>query len=273
MASVAAAMVEHGAERVCCVLSTTSCFAPRACDNIEALARLCAQHQVPHLVNHAYGLQCATSTKLVARASRVGRVDAFVSSTDKNFLVPVGGAVIAGRLGPLASSLYAGRASSAPVVDVFLTALSLGLDGWRALLSAREALFDRVREALAAGPIAGMRLLHAPGNRISLALAFEESHDEADPKMVGSMLFSRGITGHRVCVHSDAVTTSGGHPFVNWGQHCPHYKPARAYLTLAVALGVTGEDVDKAVATIVKVLAERAKKAAKKKAAEENASH
>ena len=30
------------------------------------------------------------------QASRVGRVDAFVQSTDKNYMVPVGGAVIAG---------------------------------------------------------------------------------------------------------------------------------------------------------------------------------
>ena len=31
---------------------------------------------------------------LVETACRVGRVDAFVQSTDKNFLVPVGGAVV-----------------------------------------------------------------------------------------------------------------------------------------------------------------------------------
>jgi len=30
------------------------------------------------------------------QAQRVGRLDAFVQSTDKNFLVPVGGAVVAG---------------------------------------------------------------------------------------------------------------------------------------------------------------------------------
>lgn len=29
-------------------------------------------------------------------ATRKGRVDAFVQSTDKNFLVPVGGAIVAG---------------------------------------------------------------------------------------------------------------------------------------------------------------------------------
>ena len=32
----------------------------------------------------------------ILQASRVGRVDAFVQSTDKNYMVPVGGAVIAG---------------------------------------------------------------------------------------------------------------------------------------------------------------------------------
>lgn len=33
---------------------------------------------------------------LIQEAAKKGRVDAFVQSTDKNFLVPVGGAVIAG---------------------------------------------------------------------------------------------------------------------------------------------------------------------------------
>ena len=30
------------------------------------------------------------------KAARVGRVDAFIQSTDKNFMVPVGGAIVAG---------------------------------------------------------------------------------------------------------------------------------------------------------------------------------
>lgn len=36
------------------------------------------------------------SWALLRQGARVGRVDAFVQSLDKNFLVPVGGAVIAG---------------------------------------------------------------------------------------------------------------------------------------------------------------------------------
>ncbi len=144
MDAVRRAVAERGAQSVCCVLTTTSCFAPRAADDVEAVARLCKEADVPHLINHAYGLQCARSTKLIARAGRVGRVDAFVSSTDKNFMVPVGGAVIGGRLGALAGAEYAGRASSGPVLDLFVTALSMGVAGWTALLARREALFDEV---------------------------------------------------------------------------------------------------------------------------------
>lgn len=36
------------------------------------------------------------SWDLLHQGARVGRIDAFVQSLDKNFLVPVGGAVIAG---------------------------------------------------------------------------------------------------------------------------------------------------------------------------------
>lgn len=32
----------------------------------------------------------------LVKAARVGRVDAFIQSTDKNFMVPVGGATVAG---------------------------------------------------------------------------------------------------------------------------------------------------------------------------------
>ena len=48
------------------------------------------------MVNNAYGLQCSPTMKRLSRAMRVGKVDVVVQSTDKNFLVPVGGAVVAG---------------------------------------------------------------------------------------------------------------------------------------------------------------------------------
>jgi len=83
-------------ETVACIFTTTSCFAPRACDDIEAVAMLCKQHQVAHIINNAYGVQSSKCMHLIEQASRKGRVDAFVQSTDKNFMVPVGGTIVAG---------------------------------------------------------------------------------------------------------------------------------------------------------------------------------
>jgi O-phospho-L-seryl-tRNASec:L-selenocysteinyl-tRNA synthase len=76
--------------KVLAVITTASCFAPRAPDKVDQVAKLCRDADVYHIINNAYGLQCATTSKLINRASVVGRVDAIVCSTDKNFLVPVG---------------------------------------------------------------------------------------------------------------------------------------------------------------------------------------
>jgi hypothetical protein len=85
-----AALEKHGSNVFCCV-TTASCFAPRVPDNFEVVARLCSKYDVGHVVNNAYGLQCAATMKLLSRAMRVGRVDAIVQSTDKNFMVNNGG--------------------------------------------------------------------------------------------------------------------------------------------------------------------------------------
>lgn len=60
------------------------------------VAVLCSRYNIPHIINNAYGLQSTRCMHLIQEAARKGRVDAFVQSTDKNFLVPVGGAIIAG---------------------------------------------------------------------------------------------------------------------------------------------------------------------------------
>ena len=49
---------------------------------------------IGHIINNAYGVQSATLCRLITSAWRRGRVDAVVQSTDKNFMVPVGGAVV-----------------------------------------------------------------------------------------------------------------------------------------------------------------------------------
>lgn len=84
-----AALQEYG-DKVLAIITTTSCFAPRVPDAVDEVAKLCQKWNVCHVINNAYGLQCAKTCKLINRACVVGRVDGVVCSTDKNFLVPVG---------------------------------------------------------------------------------------------------------------------------------------------------------------------------------------
>ena len=57
-------------EEIACVFTTTSCFAPRACDNIEAVAGLCKKFNVPHVINNAYGIQSSKCMHLIQQASK-----------------------------------------------------------------------------------------------------------------------------------------------------------------------------------------------------------
>ena len=65
-----------GSEKILCVLSTTSCFAPRARDDVESIARICKETGVGHVINNAYGLIDSKCCHAVNQACRVGRVDA-----------------------------------------------------------------------------------------------------------------------------------------------------------------------------------------------------
>lgn len=59
-----------GAENVLCVFSTTSCFAPRAPDQVVEIAKVCKRFDVFHVVNNAYGLQCGKITNELNQAHR-----------------------------------------------------------------------------------------------------------------------------------------------------------------------------------------------------------
>jgi O-phospho-L-seryl-tRNASec:L-selenocysteinyl-tRNA synthase len=164
-------------DQVLCVLCTTSCFAPRQPDLLDKVAVLCKEFDVGHVVNNAYGLQCASICKLINRAARVGTVTAVVQSTDKNFLVPVGGAVVfspSAAFVDLVSASYPGRASAAPILDLFITLLSMGEEGYRALLRERERLCGVVQAGLLEITAKhSLSLLPAPRNSISTALSLQ----------------------------------------------------------------------------------------------------
>jgi O-phospho-L-seryl-tRNASec:L-selenocysteinyl-tRNA synthase len=109
---------------------------------------------------------------LIEEANRAGRVDAFVQSTDKNFLVPVGGAIIAGSNADfikLISQTYPGRASSTPTIDVFITLLSLGSNGYKKLCAEQKENFQFLfNELQKVAENHDEHVLITPNNKISI---------------------------------------------------------------------------------------------------------
>jgi len=246
--------------RVLAVITTSSCFAPRVPDQVDKVAKLCAEcDDVAHIINNAYGLQCKKTSKLINRASVIGRVDAVVCSTDKNFLVPVGGAIVMSpnlEIIQNVGKVYAGRASSAPVLDFFITLLSMGLSGYKRLLIEREGMLHEFRTKLS--EIAtkhGERLLECKPNTISLGITLdnlvrprsseesEEDYLKAVSKQIsyfGSMLFKRCVSGTRVVPRGE-VKLIGGDTFVGFGSSTEFYP--HAYMTAACAIGLSRHEV------------------------------
>ena len=256
MDAIVAQVEQLGADNIVCVVSTTSCFAPRGADKVVEIAKLCSSIGIGHIINNAYGVQSPALCKLITSAWRKGRVDAVVQSTDKNFMVPVGGAVIAA--GPNSSLIeavnktYPGRASLSPLLDMLMTLLHWGQKGWECVLHEREELFGYAKEQLElVAAELSEKVLITPDNPISLALtltklqpAREKSLVSQDSAMhasfLGSMLFKRSVSGTRVVArgvtnHVAGVTLEG------FGAHCNAYP--NDYLTVAAAVGTTKQDI------------------------------
>ncbi|XP_068612000.1 O-phosphoseryl-tRNA(Sec) selenium transferase [Brachionichthys hirsutus] len=248
---------ELGAENILCVHSTTSCFAPRVPDRLEELAALCSKHNVPHVVNNAYGVQSSGCMHLIQQGSRVGRIDAFVQSLDKNFMVPVGGAVVAGFDASFIqeiSQMYPGRASATPSLDVLVTLLGLGAGGYKKLLSERKEVYSFLAEELKTLAAAhGERLLHTPHNPISLAMSLDHLQVGSGKAVtqLGAMLFTRQVSGARV-VALGQEQTIGGHTFHGFMSHSEDYPCP--YLNAASAVGITRGDVSLCVKRLDKCL-------------------
>jgi len=243
-------VADIGAENILCVMSTTSCFAPRVPDRLEEIAEICKNSEVPHIVNNAYGLQSSKCMHLIEQAARKGRLDAFIQSTDKNFMVPVGGSIIAGynkEFIDKISKTYPGRASASPTIDLFITLLKLGVNGYKDILKHRtesyQILVDELRKV---SENYGERLLETRHNPISLAITLDNvvSGSKEQPNVMtefGSMLFKRCISGTRV-IASGETKTIGKHVFNNWGSHSNNYP--FTYMTAAAAVGLTRNEID-----------------------------
>jgi len=102
-------------------------------------------------------------------------LDILISSTDKNFMVPVGGSLIYSpkrkSLCDKISKLYPGRASASPIIDLFITFLQMGEGTLRQLFKQRKENYRYLKESLdKITEKFGERCLKTPNNKISLAV-------------------------------------------------------------------------------------------------------
>jgi len=253
-----------GSEKIASIISTTSCFAPRHPDSLIEISQLSLKYNIPHIVNNAYGLQSSKYMHLIETASRSGRVDAYIQSTDKNFLVPVGGTVIASFEPSFISDVsktYPGRASSTPSLDVFITLLHLGLNGYKKLLMDRKDMYHYFQKNLSSlAEKYGEKLLLTKSNNISMAMTLK-SFNDGNVTQIGSMLFRRGISGARVVSISNKVSSIADYKFQNWSSHCNQY--SSSYLTVAAAIGISKQEIDQFLHKLDRLLCDLKSKAIK----------
>eukprot|EP01080_Neovahlkampfia_damariscottae_P008521 gene8521-345_t len=215
-------------DEILCVMSTTSCFAPRLPDRVIDIAKLCKKYNIPHVVNNAYGIQSRKIMNQLSTASVQGRVDAFVQSTDKNYMVPVGGAIIASSDDKFIDSVaqvYSGRGSISSVLDIFITLLSLGENGWIDLLKERESMLNEfVNEAEKVAKKFNEKILKTKSNEISFVMTLDNFKDPSPRVVVPG-------TKKEIC----------GIKFDGYGSHTNKYP--HAYLTIACAIGIRKEEI------------------------------
>ncbi|CAI2368545.1 unnamed protein product [Moneuplotes crassus] len=240
-------ILDERSSEILCVYCTTSCFAPRGYDKIIEVAQLCKKYETPHFINNAYGLQCGRVSNDINLAVKKGRVDVLISSTDKNFMVPVGGSIIYGPkkkdIVEKVNKNYPGRASGSAVIDLFLTLLQMGEDNLRALLKERKEnfkyLFENIQTVLEKY---GERVLISKNNKISMACTLKNLPDGYDPTFFGSYMFSRRVSGLRV-LKAGPEKEVGGVKFKNYGSHSDNYSHL-PFFTVAAAIGGTQKEID-----------------------------
>ncbi len=226
------AIKTHGPDQIHAIVSCVSCFAPRAADSIVKIGNLAKKNSIPHVINGAYAAFSQKACNLVNNA----HFGLLVMSLDKNFLVPVSGAVIFGKLTAEVLASYPGRASAAGSLDVLITLLEMGVSGLLELAVRRQEAFALMKEKLALLPDS-VKLLSTPRNDISMALSVPISVCS----QLGPKLFYRNVTGARL-VSTGSTKQLEGIEFENW---CAHSRVAKfeAYLNVAVGVGAETEEI------------------------------
>jgi len=215
----------------CAVLSTSTFFPPRESDPIKAIARLCKDNDIPHIVNNAYGVQSQEVMAQLRSAIDAGRVDAVIQSSDKNFMAPVGGSIVVSpkpNIIEWTTDTYAGRASAAPVVQTLSALLALGLDRYRTLQKQQVETLALLKERL-------QRVADNRGQRVlevKNPVAYAITMDGLDVNEIGARLYNARVTGPRA-IEAGAFGSSV--------DNYPH-----SYIVMNAAIGVRREDVETA---------------------------
>lgn len=213
----------------CAVLATTTFFPPRESDPVKQIARLCSDHNIPFVINNAYGVQSQDTMMHIRSAIDAGRVDAVVQSSDKNFLAPIGGSIVVSpnpEVIEWTADTYAGRATAAPVIQTLAALLALGHEKYKELQQQQlENLALLKDNLLNIAEKINQRVLDVK-NPVAVAITM----DGLDVSEVGARLYNARVTGPRAVKKGDYGSSTDSYP--------------HSYIVMNAAIGVRKEDIE-----------------------------
>ena len=197
-------------------------------------------------------------------------------------MVPVGGSIVASIVDAQfideLATIYPGRASVSPILDLFITLLEMGKHQWNKMRRDQEENMVYFKELLTTvfggNVVDGMdgmdgveeekngvdglcmireRVLFTPDNPISIGLTLNSLYSEQNGREVtklGSMLFSRCVSGARIVVPGMKKKV-GPFEFENYGGHF-HGGYHSPYVTITSSIGMTKHDINEFVHRMLK---------------------
>jgi O-phospho-L-seryl-tRNASec:L-selenocysteinyl-tRNA synthase len=223
--------------QICSIFSTTTFFAPRLTENVKEIAKFAKKNNLIHIVNNAYGLQCPKILESLKSAIDAGRVDAIIQSTDKNFLTPVGGAIILSpkkELTEAISKAYAGRASASSTVNLLISLLALGKIGYLEKIKDQQQCRQFLEEEMNACATEMGESVIKSNNPVSLAMSLK-TLNQSQISDLGGYLYNLRLTGPR-------IIDLGKSSFGTCAEDVPY-----SYIVMNAAIGVKKEDISLAV--------------------------
>ncbi len=235
---------QTNSNKISAIVSSTCFFAPRVPDNIKEIAKFAKENQIIHIINNAYGLQTPTLLKIIRQSIDAGRVDAIIQSTDKNFLTPVGGAVITSPNPDLIDAIskcYAGRASASPVVQLLVSLLSMGKQGYLSKIEKQQQNRKILEEALSNVAKEFNEHIIECNNPVSCAMSLKNVNPDKIQDL-GGILYNLRVTGPRfINIHEDPFGSCTNE--MKW-----------PYIVMNAAIGVKKEHINEAVVRLKRAI-------------------